>query len=120
MSNHLKALYKTFLKTGYHLIYLVHAYVPFINKYQAIYRFGGQQSVRSCEDRWAAMDPVLDAKEGSLLDIGSNIGYFSFKAAEKGYLSFGLEAHPRLLHGLQCDKICSWCLAILFYERTDG
>lgn len=94
MRNHIKKVYELVFVGVYALFYALVDLLPTFKLYQPLY--GSEDtdaSVRGCEDRWAAMEPHLSGK-GSTLDIGCNIGYFSFKAAEKGHLAFGIEADP--------------------------
>ncbi len=104
MRNHIKKLYAGLFTLAYHLVYWCEATLPFFKLYQPIYGSDmDDKSVRGCEDRWKAMEPHLSGK-GALLDIGCNIGYFSFKAAEKGHSSFGVEADPIYFSTCQAIK----------------
>ena len=41
--------------------------------------------------RWDAISPHI-SKPGSLVDIGGNVGFFAYKAAEKGCLAWCIES----------------------------
>jgi SAM-dependent methyltransferase len=63
------------------------------NLYQPIY--GSEKtnnSTRSCDDRWGAISEYLDDSAESILDIGCNLGYFSFKSTEINKFVLGIEA----------------------------
>ncbi len=67
--------------------------LPGVNRYQPIYNSANEDQVtRPCYDRWSSIEKVIPKKRGSVLDIGSNIGYFTFKFSEKGFLSHGIES----------------------------
>lgn len=67
--------------------------VPGINRYQPIYNSANEDQVtRLCYDRWKSIEKFIPEKKGSVLDIGSNIGYFTFKFSERGFLSHGVES----------------------------
>jgi len=52
-------------------------------------RAGGSDS------RWRAIAPVLDQAEArTALDLGCNVGYFTFKMAHAGISTVGVESHP--------------------------
>ena len=107
MRNHLKCIYSITLRAVYYVVYILFTKMPWAKLYQPVY---GEEAiegtVRSCKDRWEAMEPHLGKSGGgALLDIGCNIGYFSFKAAEQGYLSFGVEADP--IYQTTCNAIKS-------------
>ena len=46
---------------------------------------------RDCEDRWELISTCLDDGPGIFMDLGSQLGYFVFKMAEKGYFGIGIE-----------------------------
>ena len=46
---------------------------------------------RGCEDRWALINTCLGDGPGIFLDLGSQLGYFVFRMAERGYFSIGIE-----------------------------
>ncbi len=48
---------------------------------------------RSSDMRVQALIDNLPSQKGSYLDIGSQLGYFVFTIAERGFLSFGMEMH---------------------------
>jgi len=92
---------KSILKWGYNLAaatpdYLNISLVNFgvIEKYQPLYGLSSESSERSCQDRWSAIEAVLPQERFSFLDIGSQLGYFTFCAAEKGAFAIGVERSP--------------------------
>ena len=48
---------------------------------------------RMCHERVNCLIDNLCDNKGSYLDIGSQLGYFVFKFAERGFLSFCIESH---------------------------
>ena len=69
-------------------------YLPFIKLYQPIYgKTANKKLTRACIDRWEAVRNHLPEEKGSVLDIGCNIGYFSFKFCEEGYYAYGVDHH---------------------------
>jgi hypothetical protein len=50
-----------------------------------------EKHLRDSEERVDLMIRNLDQKQGSYLDIGSQIGYFVFKMSEVGFFSTGIE-----------------------------
>ena len=46
---------------------------------------------RDCYDRWDTIVPYLKNSSGSFLDMGCNIGFFTLKASEMGFLSYGID-----------------------------
>ena len=94
MRRRIKLLYKALIKFNYRCFFWVISTVPIFNLYQPIFgRTGVKATTRVCDDRWDLMGPVIAQKKGVFLDIGCNIGYFSFKAAEIGCYSYGVEAN---------------------------
>jgi len=87
-----------------------------ISVYQDVV-LGGQTVVpgrRDCEGRWAAIDPHLP-REGTVLDIGSNFGWFGLRVCETRpqCVVASVEADERsarvqreVLHGNQSQRIC--------------
>ena len=66
---------------------------PGFRRYQPIYNTKNFFKVtRTCLDRWNAMKKNLPLKKKSVLDIGSNIGFFTFKFAENNFLAHGIES----------------------------
>lgn len=51
----------------------------------------------SFEDRWKLVRSALPSDGGSLLDIGSNLGAFTARAAQEGFISIGIEKDRRLV-----------------------
>lgn len=78
----------------YHIVYVAVRYLPTIKLYQPVVGGASPKGLtRSCEDRWEAFSVYLPKEKGSVLDIGCNIGYFSFKSAEEGHFAYGVEYH---------------------------
>jgi 2-polyprenyl-3-methyl-5-hydroxy-6-metoxy-1,4-benzoquinol methylase len=48
---------------------------------------------RECVDRWSIIKKEVDFKDKLVLDVGSNMGYFSFRATEKGATVVGVESN---------------------------
>lgn len=72
--------------------------------YQDVYNpksfplFLPRHSERNCKTRWTLIESALDKhhiKPGSFLDIGSQVGYYVFQFAQKGFVSQGLEMNQR-------------------------
>jgi SAM-dependent methyltransferase len=95
MKKFLRYLYSSGIRFFYRLIYLYVSHVPSIDLYQPVYMGKVTNRVqRKSDDRWNSISPHLDTGKGSVLDIGCNIGYFSFKATEQGMMVFGVEMNP--------------------------
>ena len=93
MKRHLKILYGRLIRALYQIIYWMLCNTPFFKLYQPVFGHEGDNTLtRDCEDRWAVFSEHLPKEKGSLLDIGCNIGYFSFKSAELGHRAFGIES----------------------------
>lgn len=92
MKRHLQKIYDLLVKTVYRLIFFFISALPF-KTYQPVY--GSRRTgdlTRPCEDRWSKIAPHLEKKAaGSVLDIGCNLGYFSFMTSEKGYTALGID-----------------------------
>ncbi len=58
----------------------------------------GNNATRECEDRLTIIRNHLPANSKSVIDLGSNAGYYLFRLAELGYLCHGLESDPDLVH----------------------
>ena len=58
--------------------------------------FRGGTRAEDTEKRWGAIKQELEAFEmaGTAMDLGAQLGYFSFKLAERGWLSLAVEADP--------------------------
>lgn len=67
------------------LIYNPYQPIPWLGK------LGGKRYVGTFA-RWDAIEKVIPPPPRSVLDIGSNIGFFSLKLAERGYIVIGVEA----------------------------
>ena len=91
----MKAVFRTFCEKWVfvwsRLLYVLLVHSP-IRTYQPIHGQDehGRQTTRVCQDRWSSIQPHLGSGQ-SVLDVGCNIGYFSFKAAEAGNVAFGLD-----------------------------
>lgn len=91
----LKLLFKSHLITGYFAAQLLskklHRKNSSVN-YQPLPWIGVYESRRSegTTQRWKAIEPHLETGH-SLLDIGGNVGYFVFKAAEKKLFSLSID-----------------------------
>jgi hypothetical protein len=83
----------------YKLIYRTIHYIPWVKLYQPIFGLQNKTAVtRECSDRWDAFSCHLPSEKGSVLDIGCNIGYFSFQCAQEGHFSYGVEYHrPKII-----------------------
>ena len=66
-----------------------------IELYQPIYGEKETGAQRLCADRWEKMKQHLPKDNFSFMDIGSQIGYFTFQAAKEGGVSFGVERNKR-------------------------
>ncbi len=93
MKRHCKNIYGLIIKCLYRSTYWAIASIPVFNLYQPIW--GQKKSkglTRQCEDRWDVFSKHIPQTKGSVLDIGCNIGYFSFKSAELGHFAYGIES----------------------------
>ena len=59
--------------------------------YQPIYGDSDPNAQRSCVDRWNAISSYLPEGPFFFLDIGSQLGYFTFQACERGAAALGIE-----------------------------
>ena len=48
--------------------------------------------------RWQAIENELQRKEGSVLDIGCNMGFFTFQMAQRGFFCLGVESEGLPYH----------------------
>jgi len=64
-----------------------------IDTYQPVPLVGiaNAQRYRSTLDRWRAIQQELGDMKGSGIDIGCNLGFFTFQMAQKGFFCIGLE-----------------------------
>lgn len=93
MKRYFKHFYALLIKACYQLIYWALCYVPVFKLYQPIHGFNKSGGLtRECEDRWNVFSKHFPSEKGSVLDIGCNIGYFSFKSAEAGHFAYGIES----------------------------
>ena len=90
----------------YKLVYGYISYLPFVRLYQPVYGQSSKRDVtRSCADRWDVFSQHFPKEKGSVLDIGCNVGFFSFKSAEAGHFAYGVEYHRSNI--LICNSIKS-------------
>lgn len=76
------------------LIYWFVLYTPLVRLYQPLFKAKSNKLLtRACADRWNAFSSHLPKKPTPVLDVGCNIGYFSFKCAEQGRFVFGVDSH---------------------------
>jgi hypothetical protein len=47
-----------------------------------------------CEDRFNAIEKTLTRRQGTLLDVGTNLGYFCHKLEDVGFDCYGVEHSP--------------------------
>lgn len=93
MKRYLKAVYDGAAKLYYAAIYAVLKWAM-VRLYQPVYGKKDNAATavtRECEDRWNVIRPALGAGSGAVLDIGCNVGFFSFKAAETGRMAVGID-----------------------------
>jgi SAM-dependent methyltransferase len=64
--------------------------------YQPIYGRVSTRSKRESIIRWDAMKQYLPSDSFSFLDTGCEIGYFTFKASERGAVAIGVERKKKL------------------------
>jgi 2-polyprenyl-3-methyl-5-hydroxy-6-metoxy-1,4-benzoquinol methylase len=55
-------------------------------------------SAHDCEDRWRLMESCLRGREGRVLDIGANLGYFDHQLEGLGFECTAVENDPVLVH----------------------
>ena len=55
-------------------------------------------------ERWRAIENELGNLNGSVLDIGCNLGFFTFQMARKGFFSIGVESEALLYHMCNLGK----------------
>jgi 2-polyprenyl-3-methyl-5-hydroxy-6-metoxy-1,4-benzoquinol methylase len=58
-----------------------------------------------CEDLMQAISQHLGQKEGTMLDLGANIGYFCHKFEDLGYRCFAVETDPATIKILKRIKV---------------
>lgn len=104
MKNHFKNAYDLALGVLLNLLYLALKWAP-VRYYQPLYGAETQQTTRACEDRWVVISKYMDDKAGAILDIGCNLGYFTFKASEKGKMAMGVDTDPFYI--IACNTVKS-------------
>ena len=103
MKEHMLEIVIKFYNT---IIYFFVLFSPFVRLYQPVFKTKTEKKfTRACVDRWNAFSPYLPTNPSPVLDIGCNIGYFSFKCAEQGRFVFGVESH--ISNILICNAIKS-------------
>jgi hypothetical protein len=55
----------------------------------------------ACEDRFMMIKESMSVKEGSLLDIGANLGYFCHRFEDEKFDCYGIENSPKELYFLR-------------------
>ena len=92
MKRHLRKIYGLTISLTYRLVYLALCHIPAFKLYQPVFGFDKSLSLtRDCEDRWEVFSKYFPEEKGSVLDIGCNLGYFTFKSAEMGHFAHGIE-----------------------------
>jgi hypothetical protein len=56
------------------------------------------RAARPSEDRWVMIKDHIPAGSKTVIDIGSNSGYYLVRFADLGYLSHGIESDPDLVY----------------------
>lgn len=93
MKRHLKKTYGAIIALTYKIMYWALSHTPFFKLYQPVYgQHISKDLTRECEDRWNVFSKYFPKEKGAVLDIGCNLGYFSFKSAEQGHFSYGVES----------------------------
>jgi|TARA_Y100000294_G_scaffold175100_1_gene194471 O-antigen chain-terminating methyltransferase len=115
MKRYIKRIYGIMISLTYKSVYLVISYLPAFKFYQPIYGKEEKSKAvsRACIDRWKAIVPFLREVKGSVLDIGCNIGYFSFMASKEGCISFGVEAdnfNITCCHAIKAETLAKNCM----------
>lgn len=54
-----------------------------------------------CEDRFVMIKEAMSAKQGRLLDIGANLGYFCHKFEDEGFECYAIESSLKVLYFLE-------------------
>jgi len=93
MKNHLKKAYDLFEAGLCKILFMMLEYAP-VTFYQPLYGSDKQETTRACADRWTAINPHIGMQPGSVLDIGCNLGFFTFMASEKNKMATGVDADP--------------------------
>lgn len=98
----LKSLVKTSARSVYDFVLKIPNRVTItagklgmVEPYQPVYGEEASSGQRLCQDRWNIMKQYLPEKDFSFMDIGSQIGYFTFQAAAEGAVSLGIERSKR-------------------------
>ena len=103
----------------YQFIYKSITNLPLIKLYQPVYGADTNKKLtRVCIDRWEAVQCHLPKKKGSVLDIGCNIGYFSFKFSEEGHFSYGVEHHRKNILICSAIKHCTQVTNVSFLRHS--
>jgi SAM-dependent methyltransferase len=102
MKNHLKNLYEFLAWLFYKILIVLLDILP-VKLYQPLYRSKKENVTRECADRWNVIAPHIGTEPGSVLDIGCNLGFFSFHAAEKNKMVLGVDANP--FYQMTCNAL---------------
>jgi len=63
-------------------------------------------------ERWAAINQELGSSSGSAMDIGCNLGYFTFQMARRDFFCLGIEKDSLLYH------LCNLTKEIYGFEQA--
>lgn len=110
MIRYIKKVYSLLICVAYRLVFLAISYVPVFRLYQPVFSHEHTDNgvIRNSRDRWIVMKPCIEGIEkGSVLDIGSNIGYFTFQTAALGHYATGVEAEDFNVTMSNAIKVCS-------------
>lgn len=95
MKRHFKNIYGALIGIIYQIVYWALCYVPIFKLYQPVYGYSNDKNeklTRECSDRWDIFSKHMPKEKGSVLDIGCNIGFFSFSSAALGHFATGIES----------------------------
>ena len=84
--------------------------------YQPIYGGKSREFRRKSEDRWNKMKEHLPKTPFSFMDIGCNIGYFTFSAQNEGAVAIGVEMHPGRYELAQAIKVINKVERVSFFN----
>lgn len=70
--------------------------------------------------RWRAIENELKGREGSALDIGCNMGFFTFQMARQGFFCLGVESEALPYHICNLIKeVCEFNNAVFMKATVD-
>jgi hypothetical protein len=94
--------------------------IGIIDHYQPLPWLGVRDAKRSDStlERWQSIDRELGELTGSSLDIGCNLGFFTFQMARRGFFSLGVEESAMLCHVCNLTKEVSGFENALFMRAT--